>query len=50
VLAALCADGVTEVSAVHHIDRGYPDFVAQLRSLGADVERLTVPDEPDPFV
>jgi UDP-N-acetylglucosamine 1-carboxyvinyltransferase len=50
VLAALCADGVTEVSAVHHIDRGYPDFAAQLRSLGADVERLTVPDEPDPFV
>ncbi|HEX6074743.1 MAG TPA: UDP-N-acetylglucosamine 1-carboxyvinyltransferase [Micromonosporaceae bacterium] len=49
VLAALCADGVTEVSAVHHIDRGYPDFAAELRTLGADVERLTVPDEPDPF-
>ena len=24
VIAGLCADGVTEVSHVHHIDRGYP--------------------------
>lgn len=43
VLAGLWADGETRVSAVHHIDRGYPDFVGQLRSLGADVVR-----EPDP--
>ncbi len=49
VLAGLCADGVTEVSEVHHIDRGYPDFVPQLTALGARVERLRVPDEPDPF-
>jgi len=44
VLAALCADGRTEVSEVSHLDRGYPDFVAQLRALGADVERLDVPE------
>jgi UDP-N-acetylglucosamine 1-carboxyvinyltransferase len=44
VLAGLCADGVTEVADVHHIDRGYPDFVPQLRSLGADVRRVTAPD------
>jgi UDP-N-acetylglucosamine 1-carboxyvinyltransferase len=44
VLAGLCADGVTEVADVHHIDRGYPDFVPQLESLGADVRRVTVPD------
>ncbi|RIQ37844.1 UDP-N-acetylglucosamine 1-carboxyvinyltransferase [Jiangella rhizosphaerae] len=43
VLAGLLAEGETLVSAVHHIDRGYPDFVGQLRSLGADVVR-----EPDP--
>src|SRR6266545_3377388 len=49
VLAGLCADGVTEVSEVHHIDRGYPDFVPQLTALGARVERVRVPDEPDPF-
>ncbi|HEX6337314.1 MAG TPA: UDP-N-acetylglucosamine 1-carboxyvinyltransferase [Jiangellaceae bacterium] len=43
VLAGLCAEGETIVSAVHHIDRGYPDLVGQLTALGADVIR-----EPDP--
>jgi UDP-N-acetylglucosamine 1-carboxyvinyltransferase len=46
VIAGLCADGVTEVSQVNHIDRGYPDFVADLQSLGVSVERTTVPDDP----
>jgi UDP-N-acetylglucosamine 1-carboxyvinyltransferase len=46
VIAGLCADGVTEVSDVKHIDRGYPDFVADLQSLGVTVERTTVPDDP----
>ena len=36
VLAGLVSDGVTEVQEVHHVDRGYPDFVEQLRGLGAD--------------
>ena len=43
---ALCADGVTEVSHAHHIDRGYPDFVADLRRLGATVRRAPAPPEP----
>jgi UDP-N-acetylglucosamine 1-carboxyvinyltransferase len=43
VLAGLCAEGETIVSAVHHLDRGYPDLVGQLTALGADVVR-----EPDP--
>src|SRR5690606_5311260 len=43
VLAGLCAEGETLVSAVHHIDRGYPDLVGQLNALGAEVVR-----EPDP--
>src|SRR6266508_3643163 len=45
VIAALCADGVTEISNVHHVDRGYPDFVADLRSLGALIERAPAPEE-----
>ena len=44
VLAGLVADGVTHVSDVHHIDRGYQDFVAQLQGLGADVTREAAPD------
>ena len=40
VMAGLVADGVTEVCDVYHVDRGYPAFVEQLRSLGADVTRV----------
>jgi UDP-N-acetylglucosamine 1-carboxyvinyltransferase len=46
VIAGLCADGVTEVGEVHHIDRGYPDFVSDLAALGVEVERGLAPEEP----
>lgn len=45
VLAGLVADGLTTVSDIHHIDRGYEGFVEKLSSLGACVERASVPDE-----
>jgi UDP-N-acetylglucosamine 1-carboxyvinyltransferase len=48
VMAALCTDGVTEISHLHHIDRGYPGFVDDLQRLGATAERATVPDLPEP--
>jgi UDP-N-acetylglucosamine 1-carboxyvinyltransferase len=41
VTAGLVADGVTDVGAVLHIDRGYEDLVGKLRGIGADVERCT---------
>lgn len=41
VVAALRAEGETLIHDVHHIDRGYEDFVGKLRSIGADVERVT---------
>ncbi|MGY1886880.1 MULTISPECIES: UDP-N-acetylglucosamine 1-carboxyvinyltransferase [unclassified Blastococcus] len=44
VLAGLCSDGITEVQDVHHVDRGYPDFVDQLCGLGAVVRRTERPD------
>lgn len=40
VLAGLVADGDTEVHDVFHIDRGYPLFVENLKSLGAEIERV----------
>ena len=45
VLAGLCAEGTTDVWDVFHIDRGYPRFVRNLVSLGADVRRVTAPPE-----
>ncbi|CAM3970559.1 UDP-N-acetylglucosamine 1-carboxyvinyltransferase [Smaragdicoccus niigatensis] len=41
VLAALCADGTTEVHDVFHIDRGYPAFVENLQGLNAQIERVS---------
>ena len=43
VIAALCADGVTEISDLHHLDRGYEGFVGKLEALGVEVRRV---DEP----
>ncbi len=40
VLAGLVADGVTTVTEVHHIDRGYARFVENLQKLGADIRRV----------
>jgi UDP-N-acetylglucosamine 1-carboxyvinyltransferase len=40
VLAGLKADGVTEVSRVYHIDRGYERLDEKLGELGARVERV----------
>ena len=40
VLAGLKADGVTEVSRVYHIDRGYEHLDEKLGELGAHIERV----------
>ncbi len=41
VIAALKTWGKTEISCVHHLDRGYEDFEEKLRRLGARIRRLT---------
>jgi UDP-N-acetylglucosamine 1-carboxyvinyltransferase len=40
VLAGLKADGVTEISRVYHIDRGYEHLDEKLSELGAHIERV----------
>lgn len=39
ILAGLISEGITEVSEVHHIDRGYPDIEQKLTNLGAKIRR-----------
>lgn len=41
VLAGLCASGETIIDRVYHIDRGYENIVKKLRSVGANIERVT---------
>lgn len=40
ILAALVADGDTEITGLHHIDRGYVGITEKLSLLGADIRRL----------
>lgn len=40
VLAGLRSSGVTEVSRIYHIDRGYERIEEKLKSLGAKIERV----------
>ncbi|MBQ9414353.1 MAG: UDP-N-acetylglucosamine 1-carboxyvinyltransferase [Clostridia bacterium] len=46
VIAALCAQGVSIVDDIQYIERGYENIVEKLQSLGADIERVYVPDQP----
>ncbi len=39
IIAALTADGESQISAVEHIDRGYDSFEQKLTSLGASIYR-----------
>jgi UDP-N-acetylglucosamine 1-carboxyvinyltransferase len=39
VVAALAAEGTTEISDIYHLDRGYEALDEKLRSLGAAIQR-----------
>ncbi len=43
ILAALAADGISEVQGVKHVDRGYVQIEERLNALGADIRRLPGP-------
>ena len=40
VLAAMAAEGTTNVHRIYHLDRGYENLEQKLRALGAKIERL----------
>ena len=48
VIAALCAEGESILHRSWHVDRGYPDLVARLTELGADIRRETLPGDHPP--
>lgn len=45
VCAALAAEGVSEISGIEHLQRGYENMVGKLQALGAQVS--AVPDEQE---
>ena len=47
VIAGLCAEGVTHVRDIRHIQRGYENLVEKLRKLGADITEEEIPEEAE---
>ncbi|WP_313803403.1 UDP-N-acetylglucosamine 1-carboxyvinyltransferase [Cytobacillus sp.] len=45
ILTGLVADGVTRVTELKHLDRGYVNFHQKLAALGADIERIKEQEE-----
>ncbi|MFP3723489.1 UDP-N-acetylglucosamine 1-carboxyvinyltransferase [Niallia circulans] len=45
ILSGLVADGITRVTELKHLDRGYVNFHEKLAALGADIERITEESE-----
>ena len=43
IMAALSADGISEVDETIHIERGYENIVEKLQLLGADIRRVEAP-------
>ncbi|MEJ2688417.1 MAG: UDP-N-acetylglucosamine 1-carboxyvinyltransferase, partial [Deltaproteobacteria bacterium] len=39
VVAGLAASGVTEISRIYHLERGYEDLIEKLRGIGAKIWR-----------
>jgi len=44
IIAALTAEGTTEIEDIHYIERGYENIVAKLTAVGADIQKIIVPD------
>jgi UDP-N-acetylglucosamine 1-carboxyvinyltransferase len=44
IIAALMADGESEINAVEHVDRGYENFEQKLINLGASIRRVSKKD------
>ncbi|MCI9455862.1 MAG: UDP-N-acetylglucosamine 1-carboxyvinyltransferase [Oscillospiraceae bacterium] len=43
LIAACCAKGVTEIEDIQHIERGYENIVEKFIGLGADIQKISFP-------
>ena len=45
IIAGLAASGITEIEDIFHIERGYDSMDVKLRAIGADIQKVSEPDE-----
>ena len=44
LIAALVAEGISEIEEIYHLERGYEDICGKMRKLGADIRRVVADD------
>jgi UDP-N-acetylglucosamine 1-carboxyvinyltransferase len=49
VIAAMAAEGFSEISDIHYIERGYEDFTEKLKKLGAQIDRVETENDKRNF-
>ena len=45
IIAGLVCNGRTEIEDIHYIERGYDDIVSKLRTIGARIRKISIPDD-----
>lgn len=45
VIAALMAEGQSEIAEIQHVERGYVDIVKKIRALGGDITKVEIPED-----
>lgn len=45
IVAGICAEGLTEVNNIFHIDRGYEGIIEKFTGLGANIKRLDLDEK-----
>ena len=49
VIAALAAEGTTEITNIQYIERGYEHIIEKLRGIGADIRSEKIKEEEAPI-
>ena len=44
LIAALVAEGTSEIEEIYHLERGYEDICGKMRRLGANIRRVVTSD------
>ena len=47
IVAALAAQGTTEIEDIRYVERGYEAIEEKLRSVGAEIRKVVMPDPAD---
>ncbi len=44
IIAALCAEGTSEIEDIKYVERGYADIILKLKNMGANIKKVGIPE------